>query len=282
MLVLSRRENEKVLFPNLGITVEVVAVKGKNVRLGIDAPSEIRIIRSELAADSDEEFEAYGNPEVAREERHRRNNRLNSVSLQIQVAQKLLERGEHDQALETLATSLTRLRDLEEHANDASKIKSANLRSNSSKTAVASPSLPTEAAAPKAKWKALLVEDDQNERQLMASILRMCGFEVDIAEDGMAAIDYLKTHDQPDCVLMDMQMPRLSGPETITTIREELEFRNIPIYGVSGLKRHEANVALGDRGVSGWFAKPVDSDSMLQQIFADFRDADAAANASLN
>lgn len=275
MLVLSRRENQKVLFPNLGITVEVVAVKGKNVRLGIDAPSEIRIIRSELAEDSDEEFEAYGNPEMAREERHRRNNLLNSVSLQIQVAQKLLERGEHDQALETLAASLTHLRDLEEHANDENKTSAVAQQDKAPSTSKAKPST-------KGKWKALLVEDDQNERQLMASILRMCGFEVDMVEDGVEAIDYLKTHDQPDCVLMDMQMPRLSGPETIATIREELEFTNIPIYGVSGLKRHEANVALGDRGVSGWFAKPVDSDSMLQQIFSDFRDADAAANASLN
>jgi len=48
MLVLSRREAEKVLFPSLGITVEVTRVQGKTVRLGIDAPDEIRIVRGEL------------------------------------------------------------------------------------------------------------------------------------------------------------------------------------------------------------------------------------------
>ena len=49
MLVLSRRENEKILFPNLGISVEVVKTKANTVRLGIEAPEDIRVIRGELA-----------------------------------------------------------------------------------------------------------------------------------------------------------------------------------------------------------------------------------------
>lgn len=48
MLVLSRRKNEEIIFPDLGITVEVVHVKGSTVRLGIKAPKEIRILRGEL------------------------------------------------------------------------------------------------------------------------------------------------------------------------------------------------------------------------------------------
>ena len=48
MLVLSRRENEKVVFANLGVSVEVLRVAGKVVRLGIQAPAEIQILREEL------------------------------------------------------------------------------------------------------------------------------------------------------------------------------------------------------------------------------------------
>ncbi|MFK7765853.1 MAG: carbon storage regulator [Mariniblastus sp.] len=48
MLVLSRRESETVVFPSLGISVEVTRVQGKTVRLGIDAPKEIRVVRGEL------------------------------------------------------------------------------------------------------------------------------------------------------------------------------------------------------------------------------------------
>ena len=49
MLVLSRRENEKVLFPELGITIKVIKTKGNQVRLGISAPQSIKVLRGELA-----------------------------------------------------------------------------------------------------------------------------------------------------------------------------------------------------------------------------------------
>ena len=50
MLVLSRRQNEQIVFPELGITIDVVRVKGKTVRLGIKAPDSVQIKRGELAA----------------------------------------------------------------------------------------------------------------------------------------------------------------------------------------------------------------------------------------
>jgi carbon storage regulator len=48
MLVLSRRSKEQVLFPTLGVRLTVVEVKGQSVRLGIEAPPEVPIIRAEL------------------------------------------------------------------------------------------------------------------------------------------------------------------------------------------------------------------------------------------
>jgi carbon storage regulator CsrA len=48
MLVLSRRESEKIFFPDLGISLEIVRVKGNTVRVGIDAPQEVRVLRGEL------------------------------------------------------------------------------------------------------------------------------------------------------------------------------------------------------------------------------------------
>lgn len=48
MLVLSRRVNEKIVLPSLGLTVEVIELQGKRVRLGITAPANVRITRQEL------------------------------------------------------------------------------------------------------------------------------------------------------------------------------------------------------------------------------------------
>ena len=51
MLVLSRREVDAVLFPGPGITIEILSINGQSVRLGIDAPIEIKILRGELELD---------------------------------------------------------------------------------------------------------------------------------------------------------------------------------------------------------------------------------------
>ncbi len=48
MLVLTRRLNEKLVLPTLGITIEVVAVQGNAVRLGIQAPADVKVMREEL------------------------------------------------------------------------------------------------------------------------------------------------------------------------------------------------------------------------------------------
>jgi carbon storage regulator len=48
MLVLSRRKDESIVLPDLGITIEVIRIKGNKVRLGIKAPDSVRILRSEL------------------------------------------------------------------------------------------------------------------------------------------------------------------------------------------------------------------------------------------
>jgi carbon storage regulator len=48
MLVLSRRVNETVVFPGLGITVRVVRIKGGAVRLGIETPRGVAVLREEL------------------------------------------------------------------------------------------------------------------------------------------------------------------------------------------------------------------------------------------
>lgn len=51
MLVLSRRVNERIVVPSLGVTLVVLEVKGKKVRLGISAPANVRIARQELLLD---------------------------------------------------------------------------------------------------------------------------------------------------------------------------------------------------------------------------------------
>jgi carbon storage regulator CsrA len=48
VLVLTRQPHQKIVLPSLGVTLEVVAIKGGTVRIGIDAPPEVPVLREEL------------------------------------------------------------------------------------------------------------------------------------------------------------------------------------------------------------------------------------------
>lgn len=48
MLVLSRRKNEEILFPSLDIAARILRASGNTVRIGIDAPSDVKVLRGEI------------------------------------------------------------------------------------------------------------------------------------------------------------------------------------------------------------------------------------------
>ncbi len=48
MLVLTRRPHEKIVLPGLGVTIQVTAIQGGTVRIGIEAPSDVQVMREEL------------------------------------------------------------------------------------------------------------------------------------------------------------------------------------------------------------------------------------------
>jgi CheY-like chemotaxis protein len=108
------------------------------------------------------------------------------------------------------------------------------------------------------KRHALVVEDNANERELLAGYLRLCGYDVDTVPDGIDAMLYLASHEQrPDVVLLDMQMPRMDGPNTIQAIRSNPEYQNIKIFAVTGSERDAMGINMGEQGVDRWFAKPL-------------------------
>ena len=117
--------------------------------------------------------------------------------------------------------------------------------------------------------KALVVEDNSNERGLLASYLSLAGFEVEAVEDGVKALDYLATHERPDAVVMDMQLPRLGGAAAVGVLRSDPRFRGLKVYAVSGMDRRDLHIPVGPEGVDHWFAKPLDPQLLVERMNAE-------------
>ena len=249
MLVLSRRAADKVCFPNLGISVEVLRINGNTVRLGIDAPDDVKVLRHELAACYESEGCSASVESKWGKLSHDMRNRLNTAMLALHLMQKQIDAGLVSEAETNLQKALS-----EFQAFDA-ELGAANSQH------------PVE---PSMQRRALLVEDDVNERELLAGILQMSGFTVETAHDGLAAMGYLNKHELPEVVLMDMRMPRLDGPKTVSAIRRTPDYSDVKLFAVSATDPRELGVSTGPRGIDRWFSKPLNPSSLVVELNREF------------
>lgn len=247
MLVLSRGPQDKIVFPNLGITVEILRVDGHRVRVGVDAPKDIRILRHELTETLNGELQSEAEREAESKRTHELRNRLNGAQLSLSLMEKQLDRGMHDEALASLHSAIHEIDQLDGSAKTKASDDSVGELANS---------IP----------RALLVEDDSNECELLAGYLRMSGYEVETAQDGLQAMVQLARRDRPDVVLLDMHMPRMDGPKTVKSIRLNPDYSGVKLFAVTGSQPEEMNVEIGPRGVDRWFQKPIRPQELVDSL----------------
>jgi len=270
MLVLSRRVDQKVCFPGLGITVQILGVKGSTVKVGVDAPLEIRVVREELQDGGQRAENASSRPDAARPTpsprthvirlpktlRHELRNQLNSLSIALHLFKQQVDAGQEADAEDTFQRLISYLERL----------------SQGEITAAADP-----APAPKRSCRALLVEDEPNEREMLAGILRMKGYEVVTAADGVEALNCLDEHGAPDVVLIDMRMPRQDGPTTIRKIRSDHRYDRTKVFAVSGCQPPEVGIDTQRDGVNRWFSKPLNPRSLVDAMVEDVTPTDSCS-----
>src|SRR6056297_1683184 len=276
MLVLSRRENQRIVFPSLDISVDVVRVAGRVVRIGVEAPRDIRVLRGELAENAsapsrEAASQALGvrsegsstpgawttpcstEDHLDPEKRHALRNRLNRAMLGLQVLQMQLEQASVRGADQTVSQILESLEAINRDLTPAAGGSAGNEANDS-------PAAWSEETVPR---KALIVDDSRNEAELMAQILELHGYRIEIVENGREAITWLRENPHPDVVLMDMNMPEMGGAEAIRLIREDRVFDRLRVFGVSGLEQGESGV---EGGIDRWFTKPVRADRLIRAI----------------
>jgi CheY-like chemotaxis protein len=189
-----------------------------------------------------------------REMNHAIRNRLNAAALGLHLLHRKLESDDLSDAEATIFKIFNELKAIETQMENPANKKA--------------PDLLKESSEPSANHRALVVEDNDNERELLAGCLRVSGFDVDTAADGLQAMVRL-TERAPDVVLLDMKMPRFDGRKTISAIRSNPDYRGMKLFAVSGVKPEEMNVTLGPGGVDRWFIKPVDPNGILEALRID-------------
>ena len=113
--------------------------------------------------------------------------------------------------------------------------------------------------------KILIAEDERDIRDLVAFTLRFAGYEVFAAANGEEAVE-MAPNVNPDLILMDVRMPRMTGYEACKIMKLNPDLKDIPIVFLSA-KGQEAEIQLGlDAGAEEYLLKPFAPDQLTSHV----------------
>jgi signal transduction histidine kinase/DNA-binding NarL/FixJ family response regulator len=127
-----------------------------------------------------------------------------------------------------------------------------------------------------AGMRILLAEDNPVNQFVATAMLEQVGATVSVVGDGQAALDLLHS-ERFDCVLMDVQMPRMDGLEATRRIRADSTLARVPVVAMTANAWNENRQACLDAGMDDFVSKPVQP-AVLYDKLARLRDAAAAAD----
>lgn len=111
----------------------------------------------------------------------------------------------------------------------------------------------------------LIVEDNELNMKLFHDLLEAHGYNVIEARTGPEALERV-AEDRPDLILMDIQLPEVSGLEVTQKIKENSELADIPVIAVTAfaMKGDEERIRQG--GCEDYIAKPISVVSFLEKV----------------
>jgi len=107
----------------------------------------------------------------------------------------------------------------------------------------------------------LIVDDDDEIREIIGEMLQSFGYEYEMARDGIEALAKVKL--DVDLVLTDIVMSKMDGFEVVRRIRKQSEFRDLPIIMVTSLTSREDRLRAVKSGANDFIVKPIDPTELL-------------------
>ena len=102
----------------------------------------------------------------------------------------------------------------------------------------------------------LVVEDNDLNRKLFCDVLKANGFEVEPVADGELALGAARAF-APDLVLMDIQLPNISGLDLIAGMKRDATLRDVPVLAVTAYAGKGDEDRIREAGAADYLAKPV-------------------------
>jgi two-component system cell cycle response regulator DivK len=120
-------------------------------------------------------------------------------------------------------------------------------------------------ASPAAAKRVMVVEDNELNMKLFNDLLEANGYTVIQTRDGLSAIDLARKH-RPDLILMDIQLPEVSGIEVTKWLKEDDELRRIPVIAVTAFAMKGDEQKIREGGCEAYISKPISVVSFLQTV----------------
>lgn len=111
----------------------------------------------------------------------------------------------------------------------------------------------------------LIVEDNLLSRKLVETVLRPHGYRLLLAVDGEEVLK-IAPHERPDLILMDMQLPKVSGYDATRTLKVQPEIAHIPIVALTAHAMMDEREQALAAGCDGYITKPIDTRAFPGQV----------------
>ena len=111
----------------------------------------------------------------------------------------------------------------------------------------------------------LIVEDNELNMKLFNDLLEAGGYNIIQTRDGLEALKLARKH-KPDLILMDIQLPEISGLEVTKWLKEDESLRAIPVVAVTAFAMKGDEEVIRQGGCEAYISKPISVTSFLDTV----------------